>query len=234
MQHIAIFPTWECQLKCDYCSIRHSKIDRTVAPVSWQEWARHLPRVIGRGSIVDIAGGEPLLYAGILPLIGNLGHIGFHWAMTTNAIATDVIAELIKMQPVGCVCFNVSDHSGNPEAHDNIAKLRRAGYLVNVHRVAHPSAGHHEPDAQTITYQDWAGGKATDGKRRRCTAGLRHWVSDPRGDLWRCIVAMQTGQPSVGNLFTGEVRPTSQECTFGCTTCYTENPSEWLVEMEEL
>lgn len=234
MMHVVIFPTWSCQLACDYCSIRNSKINRSVSPVPWTAWVDALRSAVSIGSIVDIAGGEPFMYDGILPLIGNMGSIGLRWAITTNAIASDVIGEFIRMRPEGCVCINVSDHRGNPEAHKNIRRLRDAGYRINVHRVNHPSAGHHEPDAQLITYQDWKGGQAVDGKRRHCTAGLNHWVADPSGNLWRCIVAMQTGQPSGGNLFTRDVQIASMECDFGCSACYTENPSEWGVEMREL
>jgi hypothetical protein len=52
--------------------------------------------------------------------------------------------------------------------------------------------------------------------------------------LWRCIVAMQTGQPASGNLFTRETHPTDTLCDFGCSTCYTENPAQWFVEMREV
>ena len=233
MMHIAIFPTWECQLNCAYCSIRNSQIDRTTAPVRWEMWANALTDVLPRGAIVDIAGGEPLLYEGLPELIEALGNAGLLWAVTTNAKDTKLInalAACIRSLP-GCVCFNVSDHSGNPEAHDNIAKLRQAGYRVNVHRVDHPKAGVHEPDAVTITYQDWINGAAVDGIKRKCTAGIDHWVADPQGDMWRCVVALETGQPAAGNLFTRKVRKTSLLCDFGCTSCYTENPASWQVEM---
>lgn len=231
MKHIAIFPTWQCQLNCAYCSIRHSKIDRTVPPVSWRKWATALPKAAGRGSIIDIAGGEPLLYEGLLDLLHSLGQDGLRWAITTNGKALEVVRSIVKERPLGCICWNVSDHSGNPEAHESIRLLREAHWFVNVHRVEHPAAGTHESDAHTITYQDWAGGNAVDGVKRMCSAGKDHWVADPKGDLWRCIVAMEVGQPSGGNLFKGEVKPGQALCDFGCSTCYTENPAEWSVEM---
>jgi hypothetical protein len=234
MMHVAIFPTWSCQLSCAYCSIRNSKIDRTVAPVPWQVWADALKSALGPGSIVDVAGGEPLLYDGIIPLLHALGGAGIRWALTTNAKATEKVKQICWARPRGGVCINVSDHAGNPEAHEAVHWLRDAGYFVNVHRVSHPAAGHHEHDAREITYQDWIGGQAVDGKRRHCTAGINHWVADPRGDMWRCVVALETGQPSNGNLFTRELAPIKAECDFGCSACYTENPGEWGVEMREL
>lgn len=234
MQHVVIFPTWGCQLSCAYCSIRHSLIDRSVPSVPWEKWAEALPRCLERGSIVDVAGGEPLLYPGIVDVLAAIGNAGIRWALTTNGKARQVIAELCARHPVGGICFNVSDHSGNPEAGESIRDLRAAGWQVNVHRVNHPAAGHCLDEAQVITYQDWVGGRAVDGIRRKCSAGLLHWIADPRGDLWRCIVAVQTGQPAAGNLFTGEVRSSGRECAFGCTSCYTEDPASWCVTMEAL
>jgi sulfatase maturation enzyme AslB (radical SAM superfamily) len=234
MMHVCIFPTWECQLNCVYCSIRNSKIDRAVASVPWQEWAKALSAVLSPGSIVDIAGGEPLMYEGLVDMLHALGGARLRWAITTNAKASAAIDRLYLETPKGATCINVSDHNGNPEAHDNVIKLRRAGYQVNVHRVDHPAAGTHEPDARVITYQDWLGDKAVDGIARKCTAGLDHWVAGPNGDLWRCVVALETGQPSLGNLFTREVKKTGAECDFGCSACYTEDPQSWMVEMREV
>lgn len=232
--HIAIFPTWDCQLNCPYCSIRNSRIDRSTKPASWELWAKVLIAELPRGSLVDVAGGEPLLYPGITELLHALGQAGLRWALTTNAKANYACFRLCEDPPPGAVCINVSDHTGNPEAHENIMLLRGTGYTVNVHRVDHPEAGQHEPDAALITYQDWVGGKAVDGKLRKCTAGMNHWVADPQGDLWRCVVALETGQPPSGNLFSGEVRATSLLCDFGCTACYTEDPASWEIEMREV
>jgi len=232
--HVAIFPTWSCQLNCTYCSIRNSKVDRTVQGVPWQTWAEALPKAVGKGSIVDIAGGEPLLYPGIVDLLHALGAAGLRWALTTNLKAHDVVKRICVEKPQGGVCINYSDHSGNPEARPNKLRLRQAGYLVNVHRVDHPAAGKHEPDAKLITYQDWKGGRAVDGVKRQCTAGMQHWVAGPNGDLWRCVVALETGQPSGGNLFRRQVQVVGTLCEFGCSTCYTEDPASWGVEMREV
>ena len=234
MQHVVIFPTWNCQLSCVYCSIRNSKVNRAVAAVPWQEWARVLPRHLGPGSLVDIAGGEPLLYPGIVDLVAALGQRQLQWALTTNAKATAVIERLIATRPRGCAAINVSDHAGNPEAPANVARLRRAGYWVNLHRVDHPAAGQRLTGANIITYQGWQEGSAVDGIRRHCTAGLQHWVAGPNGDMWRCVVALETGQPSGGNLFAGEVNAGSMECDFGCSACYTEDQAAWLLEMRAL
>lgn len=240
MSHVCIFPTWKCQLSCEYCSIRNSKIDRMVEQVHWSEWAVKLPKVLPHGSIIDIAGGEPLLYPGIVDLLYELGISGLRWALTSNLKEGSVVDSLCATRPAGGVCINMSDHIGNPEATINKLKLRDAGYAVNVHRVDHPSAGHHEEDAQLITYQDWPAQRAVDGIKRRCNAGIHHWIAGPNGDMWRCIVAEQTGQPTIGNLFTDyesvqtvNIKQSGGlECNFGCTTCYTEDPASWEVSWD--
>jgi len=234
MNHVCIFPTWRCQLRCEYCSIRHSKINRETPERPWEQWRDALLSCLRPGDIVDVAGGEPLLYAGMIELLHGLGRAGLRWAVTTNAKASVVIDRIVRERPQGALCFNVSDHSDNPESVDNVATLRRIGYIVNVHRVDHAAAGTRHRDAQIITYQDWSGGRAVDGVARSCTAGIHHWVADPSGDLWRCVVALEVGEPPVGNLFTGVVNPTSMECTSGCTTCYTEDPASWGIEMRAI
>lgn len=230
--HTVIFPSWSCQLSCHYCSIRNSKIDRSVKGVPWTQWAEVLPTVLPHGSIVDIAGGEPLIYEGIVDLLHSIGNAGLLWAITTNGKALDVVERICKEKPIGGVCFNLSDHKGNPESVTSKNKLRNAGYNVNIHRVDHPHAGYNHSDASLIPYQDWLVNDAVDGIERRCTAGQAHWIADPSGDLWRCIVAAETGQPSFGNLFTGERKYISTECTFGCSSCYIGDSASWAISME--
>ena len=55
-----------------------------------------------------------------------------------------------------------------------------------------------------------------------------------RAHMVTAMMALETGQPSSGNLFTREVRRTGLLCDFGCTSCYTEDPSSWSIEMREV
>jgi hypothetical protein len=232
---VVINPSWKCQLHCPYCWVPHVKIDRNVPEHQWQEWAEALIRIVPRGSIVDVCGGEPLLYPGIHHLMGALGEHGIRWAITTNAMSKEGVKAMTDMYIPGCVQINVSDHTGNASNAENVQKLRY-GYQVMSHRVNHAGAGEHEPRAQLITYQPWKEGIACDGIKRMCNAGMYHWVTNPAGDAWRCVVDMQVGNKPFGNLFDNQFKELSQpeSCEFGCTSCYTENPREWMVEMERI
>lgn len=234
MMHITIFPTWRCQLCCPYCWVPHVQINRHVQERTWQDWAMALTDALRPGSTVDLAGGEPLLFVGLVDLLDALGRRGLNWAISTNALNTRAIERLVDRRPPRCALINISDHVGNAQASANIALLRRH-FPVRAHRVAHVGAGTHESDAGQIVYQAWAEGVALDGIKRSCDAGRRHWVADPAGDLWRCAVEMQLGLPSLGNLFDRTVRPVeSLICEHGCTTAYSLDGPAWGIMMQEV
>lgn len=232
MMKVVINPSWDCQLACKYCWLPHTKINRQAQEHLWHEWADAIIKHVPKGSIIDVSGGDPLLYEGLSSLVSKLGWYGINWAITTNALHTRGVNKLIMRNIPGCVVINISDHLGNLKAHENIQKIREV-YRVNVHKVAHESAGHHEDNAQSIEYQAWKEGSALDGVKRLCDAGINHWVIDPSGDIFRCCVDMQVGNKPLGNLFTGIINKSEPFiCEFGCSTCYTTTPSEWLVNME--
>ena len=237
MMKVVINPSWNCQLSCPYCWLPHTQINHEAEEHPWWEWAEALVSLLPPKSIVDVSGGEPLLYEGLTNLLAYLGGHGLRWAITTNALHTEGVDELIKARPKGAVVVNVSDHKQNVKAHLNIQNLRRA-FAVVVHRVTHPQAGQHESGAGDITYQEWAEGTALDGVTRLCNAGSRHLVIDPGGDAFRCCVEMQLGHEPLGNIFDQPlVLPDYVEyvmCDWGCSTHYTENPGEWLVEMRTI
>lgn len=233
---VVINPSWKCQLSCDYCWLPHTKINRKAKEHTWGEWATAIKEHIPRGSIVDVAGGEPLMYPDLTKLLTEIGRNGIKWAITTNALSNKGVKELTAKKILGSIVINVSDHSGNKDATKNIAKLS-AMYSVNIHKCEHPSAGKRK-NTKSVTYQPWIEGEALDGVKRECTAGINHWVIDPGGDVFRCCVDMQVGNEPLFNIFTIE-DPTwlgftdmDRSCDFGCSTCYTENPAEWEIEMK--
>jgi len=236
MMKIVINPSWKCQLNCDYCWLPHTKINKKAKEHTWGEWATAIKENVPRGSIVDFSGGDPLLYPGMAALCEEIGKHGINWAITTNALATKGVKELTAKKLPGAIVINISDHSGNKKAANNIAKLKEV-YQVSVHRCEHPGAGENIPQAKEITYQGWAEGEALDGVKRFCNAGANHLVIDPAGDVFRCCVDMQLGHEPLGNIFPdGKAVPYEAQlsfvCDFGCSSCYTENPGEWMIEMK--
>lgn len=232
---VVINPSWKCQLKCPYCWLPHTKVNREAEEHKWREWAEALVRELPGGSTVDISGGEPLLYPGVVDLVSYLGNHGIYWAITTNAMDGDGVETLIAARPPRCAVVNASDHTGNIMAGQHIRRLRTA-FPVVVHRVNHPKAGSHIDGAGLIPYQRWAEGEALDGKQRICDAGVKHWVIDPGGDIFRCCVAMQVADKPLGNLFNGHIdKPNyTNLCDFGCSTCYTTEPHAWMIHMEAI
>jgi MoaA/NifB/PqqE/SkfB family radical SAM enzyme len=235
MKKVVINPSWTCQLKCPYCWLPHTKINRYAREHDWTEWAVAIARHIPAGSIIDVSGGDPLLYPGLTALLTSISVCGINWAITTNALYSKGVDALIAGKPTRCVIINVSDHSGNEAAHENIEKLK-AHFPVTVHRTDHPGAGHHEQNAGPITYQKWAEGEALDGVKRMCNSGVDHVVIDPGGDVFRCCVDMQVANKPMGNIFREDFHfmDVEKACDFGCSTCYTEKPNEWAVWMRAL
>jgi len=232
--HVAINPLWRCQLVCDYCWRPWTHHDAWARERPWQEWARGLTRALPADSMVDISGGEPLLFPGLLDLGAALGAAGINWAVTTNAMETRVLEALIKRRPPGLALILVSAHAGNPQWPDAVAMLRGAGLPVAVNQVGHVAASPVSGEHNVITYQPWEEGTALDSKVRICDAGRRHWVAGPDGTVWRCQVRLQMGAEPIGNVIDGPMDvPAPIRCDLGCSTCYTDHPAAWKVSWVE-
>ena len=234
--HVLINLSWACQLECPYCLLPHIKINREAKVHGWMDWAKALISNVPAGSVVDIAGGDPLLYPDLAALVYVLGQAGIYWAITTNAMHTKAVDELIAAKPTKCALINVSDHPGNgsEEVSENIVKLRTHFPLV-INRVDTPDAGHHRDGVSSIIpYQSWREGTELDGITRICDSGQRHWVADPAGDVFRCNPDMARAYPPIGNLFEEDkiIKPAKVTCRSGCSTCYTSVPTAWPVEMK--
>ena len=235
MDHIVINPTWRCQLRCGYCWLESVHLNRKVEH-SWLDWAEALVFYVPEQSVVDVAGGEPLLFRGLVPMLQAIAARNLRWAITTNAVSTPAVEELVKARPANNVVINVSDHQGNAEADANIERLQSA-FSVVVNRVDHPDAGRRDIEiASVLPYQAWKEGCATDGVPRTCTAGTSHWVADPAGDVWRCSVDMQVNNRPIGNLFDRTFTAGGRciRCDFGCSSCYTTDPGAWLLDMHAI
>src|SRR3972149_1314947 len=151
--HVLINLSWRCQLSCSYCLIPHIKVNREAKEHPWTEWATGINRHVTPGSVVDVAGGDPLLFDGLAYFLHSLAAKNIYWAITTNALSTLGVAELLAVKPGNCALVNISDHPGNADAAGNIARLQDA-FPVVFNRVAHPRAGHHlAPVSSIIPYQ---------------------------------------------------------------------------------
>lgn len=229
--HVLINLSWACQLECPYCLLPHIKINRDAKIHTWQEWKKGIIDNVTAGSVVDVAGGDPLLFPGLVYFLQALGDAGIFWAITTNAMHTKVVKELVDMKPRKCALVNISDHPGNAGADANIALLREH-FNVKLNRVDVPEAGKRSGVSELIPYQSWREGTELDGIKRLCNSGLNHWVADPAGDVFRCNPDMARGFEPIGNLFESQIlAPDPIICESGCSSCYTSVPGAWPVEM---
>jgi hypothetical protein len=233
--HYLINTTFRCQLACPYCLLPHIKINRSASEHSWTEWALALIESTPQGSVLDFAGGDPLLFNGLAQMLYELAYSGRYWAITTNAIDTNGVNKLLEVRPGNCVLINISDHPGNYDVTENVARLQ-AVFPVVFNRVDHPQAGRHFGNIRSIIpYQSWREETELDGVRRLCNSGTYHWVADPSGDVFRCNPHMATAQKPIGNLFKHDiVIPEPIICETGCSSCYTSVPDAWPVEMRRI
>lgn len=234
MGHFLINTTFRCQLSCSYCLLPYIKIKRDIEEHTWEEWAYALIDATPPGSVLDFAGGDPLLFEGLALMLKVLANHDRRWAITTNAIDVKGVNELVEVKPGNCVLINISDHPGTYNIEENVAKLQ-AHFPVVFNRVDVPQAGHRRSIRSVIPYQSWKEGTELDGIRRWCNSGLYHWVADPSGDVFRCNPHMATAQPPIGNLFRRDiVIPEPIICETGCSSCYTSVPDAWPVEMKPI
>jgi MoaA/NifB/PqqE/SkfB family radical SAM enzyme len=225
-------PTWRCNLKCEYCWVRQVGWHNTnPGERSWQEWLMAFVKYLPERTVMDISGGEPLLFKGLHSLLGLLvqERPDIQWAMTTNL--TPDAWERFYAHPVPkCVVINVSAHAITPNFER--VNLLQQRYSVRVNRVEHERAPIVRGDYSRITYEDWSEGPAVDGVVRLCDAGTRHVVINPTGDIYHCSIEPRLGLDPVGNIFEGRFpKGGTRLCQYGCGTCYTDSPGAWFVRM---
>ena len=237
---VIIHPTWKCPYTCAYCSVHALGLekDTRILPVSdWIRWIKALPPQTN----IDISGGEPLAYPGIIELIRMIDVQLEGWGMTTNASSLALIKQIADEKFRRCLSINVSvQPQSPPDIKERANILVRAGYPVSLNHVVHPASPFMKEGAahvNYIPYQAWLEGNAVDGKKRMCDAGNQHVCVNPAGEVYRCLVEMQLGVRMLGTIAEpiGEIGVANSElCDHGCTTCYTDVPGIWLINMREV
>ena len=212
------------------------KDPRTLHWRRWADWIRQLPA----SSTIEISGGEPLLYPGLIDLLRAIVEMGLGWGLTTNAAHSAAVEALAGARLAACAGLNVSIQPESPlDILERAALLREAGYPVRLNWVDHPDSppmpnglGFH---VNRIPYQAWLEGDALDNVRRVCSAGSSHLCCDPTGRVYRCLVHLQLGVEQLGTIVAplqGMVLHGLQPCNTGCSTCYTTMPESWSLKMK--
>ena len=81
MGHYLINLSWKCQAHCPYCLIPHIKVNHKARPHGWKKWAAGIIQNCPKGSVIDVAGGDPLLYKDLVPFLEAIAEAGLRWAL---------------------------------------------------------------------------------------------------------------------------------------------------------
>ena len=118
---IVLNPTWRCNLadevgKCPYCpnlvrenghkvefywGLGMNEVSREATTKEWLDFFSRLPL-----SLIDICGGEPLIWDGLPELVEGLPK-GFSWTISSNCLGAEVIERLDLTR---CVSWTASFH----------------------------------------------------------------------------------------------------------------------------
>lgn len=136
-----------CNLRCYFCYFldRIETKNHPEHPFMSLEKAKEICKtlvdVYGNNAI-DIQGGEPTIFPGILELVRYCHEIGLEPTLITNALVLDKIENCIKYKEAGIRDFLVSVH-GIGEVHDRVvvypgAHVRQMKALANLRKVGIP------------------------------------------------------------------------------------------------
>lgn len=241
-KHYLINPTWRCQNHCRYCwlndSVRMRPEMMHAAERPAAEWVTAIRR--DHVDLVDIAGGEPFLYDGLLDIVRGCPETPF--GLSTNGMSEKVAALAAQRLP-NVISVNVSYHPDSQDwaAYDktwkrHVALLRAVGYGVhtnivdfedNVSRAAKTIAwlrmlGVH---VAISPYEDCRDLGTLLPQGLRCEGGLAHLNVAPDGTAWPCLTTMRSpywAETALGNWLDGMVDITrkSQPCYLACHDYY--------------
>ena len=261
LKHYLIAPTWRCQNSCSYCWVgktvktRPELYEAQTRPV--EDWLRAIER--DKPDLIDIAGGEPLLWHGLVDLIRQTPDTKF--ALSTNVLDTGQLGRLVQQRYRNVFAIAVSYH---PESASRLPgyvgafsmallSLAYAGYPVSVSVVDYK-----DNKATSAFMADWVnalGGKpvlspyedVTDIRWETeqglcCQGGTSHLVIGPDGTAWPCLTALRSPfwkELQLGNWLDGTIDLTKkpQPCFLNCIDYYVlkdqhANGDMWGVEVQ--
>lgn len=230
--------TWKCNLGCPYCWVALSLKKEGIAPgqdAAWLQWSRAFQKM--PPSVIDFAGGEPLLFPMVHALIASLPQ-RHKWAITTNLTLKAPLERLIaSADPKRCQAFNCSyqrcSGMSQPEFLSHLQLVRSAGFPASVSVVVsdwtrataladYEFFALHGFPVNLILFEDPRA--ITEGQHRfRCLAGSRGYTVNNNGDAYRCPTWLRyPGRKGgyLGNIFDGTFRKSpGVECTLSCEKC---------------
>ncbi len=216
--HHLIQPTFRCQNHCMYCwlndTIRARPEMMAARERPWQDWVAAINR--DKPSVVDLAGGEPLLYAGLAKIIRACPKTMF--GLSTNGLELDALRWLCVLQPDNLIGINLSIHPYS----DCEAFVRAAECIIAAHGPLRPNVvdyGDNVERAKPVLdwlaskgvpydispYEDMAG-LADEQPIGLCCKG--YLVVAPDGEAWPCLTTLRSPywkERGLGNWLDGTV-----------------------------
>jgi len=198
---------------------------------TWSGWLRlfrSLPP-----SVIDLSGGEPLLFPGFFNLLKLDKH---KYALSTNLQDTAGYHTLLNINPIIFASITCSYHKNgiDPEPFaERVAHLKAKGFNVNINIVDHPTYDLDGSDRYVLSLFEDAGihysiSPFEDPKliakgitTYRCNAGVNTFTITPDGSVYRCLSwyrSKHREEGYMGNAFKGTWEPydSKQKCTLNC------------------
>lgn len=93
---VNLYPTFKCNLKCEMCFERHTKVEYELDK---KEWLRILSEIKNFHPRIHISGGEPFVYKGIMDIISQIKNLKLYLHITTNGtFLEEYVDELIRFE----------------------------------------------------------------------------------------------------------------------------------------
>ncbi len=206
MRHILICPTWRCQNHCRYCWMDYTVRAREGLIGAAERPAADWIAAINREPLfVDIAGGEPLLYRGLVDIIAGCQHTNF--GLSTNGMWFPGVKRLCDTRLPNLGSINMSihtdcgleDYEGRFKA--AFSTFKQAGYPVFASIVLYEDElrrasalagwvrrqGGHVDESP---YEDMRPEALKQAVPLECDAGRSGFVVAPDGQAWPCLGAL--------------------------------------------
>jgi len=217
LKHIIIYPSYRCNLSCDYCWVYELGWKENEHPLS--EWLQHLP--VHETTVLNIVGGEPTLLSGLYDFCNKFK--GF-WAITTNLQDAEFIERIIAKPLKNCVQITLSwkNNLTPNKFNEYFSRLQTAGYRVGWSYVSPDQAPPKELKGGNVNFR--FKGEIGKGRLKTCNVGINHVVIGANGDIYPCQAWFMRHENKMGNLFTDGLvwLKENLKCNLACLPCYVE------------